>query len=118
MQKYTIRFTISTNDDDILRVIFNDQVNTVSLGAGISITYENRENDRINMFIEITDESIKEYRKEMVFDVISNIIASWIVYRLTGKPVRLELNGIELPVKKVIIRNTVEKELQKSTLLQ
>jgi hypothetical protein len=95
-----------------------DRKNVVSLAQGITIIHNGADSSKIINTIEITKDATKEYKPELGLTVVANIIAAWLVYRLTGKVVKLEFNDKLVDLKKTAIRNTLEKELMKSNLFQ
>ncbi len=109
MKEIVFSITILTDNENLEEYFFekaND--NSFDLGKGISVFKESCNDDQLIMKIEINKDKIKSYDDSIRKILLSNIIASWLVYKMTGKKISLLINEHPVPFKKNSLKNYVE----------
>jgi hypothetical protein len=117
MNNYTISLKIITSDKTVFQRLFNKN-KIITLTDGLTIKLQSQSNKELDSIINASDDLIKNYNSDIGITLISNIIAAWLVYQLTGKQVNLRINKKEIPLRKTLIRNLIEDELRSSNLFK
>lgn len=109
MNEIIFSITILADNENLEEYFFEKSNNDfIDLGKGISVFKESSNNDQLIMKIEINKDETKLYDDSIRKILLSNIIASWLVYKITGKKLSLLINNHPVPFKKNSLKNYVE----------
>lgn len=112
MEKITFHIEIFTNGNNLEKYFFeNLNNNIIDLGKGIHVYKESSNANQLKMQIEISKEETM-HDDSLRKIILSNIIASWLVYKLTGKEINLLINGCQVPPKKNPLKTCFEKIIE------
>jgi hypothetical protein len=110
MNETIFHIEILTDNDNLEEYLFGKlNNNLLDLGKGISVLKELCDNNQLKMKITIDKQKTISYDDSLRITLLSNIIASWLVYKLTGKKITLMINNNSVPLKKNSLKNYFEK---------
>lgn len=113
MYKIILHLEIFTNGNDLEKYFFeNLSDDIINLGKGILVYKEFNDINQLKMHIKINKDETKSYDDSLRKIVLSNIIASWLVYKLTGKEINLLINGSQVQPKKNPLKIYIEKIIE------
>jgi hypothetical protein len=113
MEKIVFHLEIFTNGNDLEKYFFeNSNNNIIDLGKGIHVYKESSNINQLKMQIQINKEETMSYDDSLRKTILSNIMASWLIYKLTGKEINLLINGCQVPPKKNPLKTCFEKIIE------
>ena len=107
MQKIIFRIEILNVDANFENFLLKNS-NMIDLGKGISVFKESNHDEKLKMKIQINVDETKSYDPSLRNALLSNIIASWLIYNLTGKNIELLIENNKISLKKNSLKSCFE----------
>jgi hypothetical protein len=114
MKEIEIFIEIQSDEEGLGEEIFNgENESKIRLGKGITVFKDDIKDKEIIIKIVIIKDP-NSYKLNITPTILSVIISSWLVYKLTGKKIIMKIEGKEISAKKNSIRKYFEKKIEES----